>query len=381
MKTIKYITLTSLLVITACTNDLNVEPLDPMVSTANQVYSDPANYEKALFKIYSVWSLSGQDGAGGSDISELDAGNTVLFRSWFTLQEQTTDEMKNSWSDPWCLDINGITWGTTKNEPIEGVYQRCMFIVALTNEYLKNIPNAPDEVNKEQFTAEARFCRALAYYTLMDMFGIPPFITEQNYSINPIQKSRIELFDWIENELLSIKQALPSSQQGEYGRADQAVVDALLARMYLNAEVYTGTERYTDCISACKRVIAGGYSLAENYAQLFMADNGQNPLANCEIIFPICFDGSSTQSYGMAAVILGSRSSSEFAEVPAGIGGGWDGFRGTPQLVHMFQYQDNENPQANEILDRRGIFFDKNRSIDITSSFFHILSIILIRAW
>jgi hypothetical protein len=115
-----------------------------------------------------------------------------------------------------------------------------MFIVALTNEYLKNIPNAPDEVNKEQFTAEARFCRALAYYTLMDMFGIPPFITEQNYSINPIQKSRIELFDWIENELLSIKQALPSSQQGEYGRADQAVIDALLARMYLNAEVYTG---------------------------------------------------------------------------------------------------------------------------------------------
>ncbi|MBR5829312.1 MAG: 16S rRNA (cytidine(1402)-2'-O)-methyltransferase, partial [Bacteroidaceae bacterium] len=41
-------------------------------------YSDPANYEKALFKIYSVWALSGQDGAGGSDISGLDAGNTVL---------------------------------------------------------------------------------------------------------------------------------------------------------------------------------------------------------------------------------------------------------------------------------------------------------------
>ena len=144
--------------ICACTNDLNVEPLDSTVSTANRVYSDPANYERALFKIYSVWSLSGQDGAGGSDISELDAGNTVLFRSWFTLQEQTTDEMKNSWSDPWCLDINGMTWGTTKNEPIEGVYQRCMFIVALTNEFLKNIPHAPDEVNKEQFSAEARFC-------------------------------------------------------------------------------------------------------------------------------------------------------------------------------------------------------------------------------
>ena len=114
----------ALMSVTACTNDLNVEPLDPTVSTDKRVYADAANYQKALNKIYSVWALSGQDGAGGSDISDLDAGNTVLFRSWFTLQEQTTDEMKNSWSDPWCLDVNGILWSTTKCEPIEGVYQR-----------------------------------------------------------------------------------------------------------------------------------------------------------------------------------------------------------------------------------------------------------------
>ena len=199
MKKKVYFVATVFAVMTACTNDLDVEPLDQTVSTANRVYADAANYQKALDKIYSVWALSGQDGAGGSDISDLDAGNTVLFRSWFTLQEQTTDEMKNSWSDPWCLDVNGITWGTTKNEPVEGVYQRCMFIVALANEYLKNIPNAPEEVDKTRFAAEARFCRALAYYTLLDMFGIPPFITEENYSINPSQLPRKELFAWIED--------------------------------------------------------------------------------------------------------------------------------------------------------------------------------------
>ena len=368
MKKKLYIPAAAFLAMTACTNDLDVEPLDPTVSTANRVYSDAANYQKALDKIYSVWALSGQDGAGGSDISDLDAGNTVLFRSWFTLQTQTTDEMKNSWSDPWCLDVNGITWGTTKNEPVEGVYQRCMFIVALANEYLKNIPNAPEEVDKTRFAAEARFCRALAYYTLLDMFGIPPFITEENYSINPSQLPREELFAWIESELQSIKEELPAARQGTYGRADQAVVDALLARMYLNAEVYTGTDRYTDCIAACNRVIAGGYSLAEDYAELFMADNGQNAAANCEIIFPVIFDGNTTQSYGMAAVILGSRSSSDFADVPAGIAGGWDGFRATPELVQRFDYQDNANPKANEILDKRGIFYDKNRSLDITTS-------------
>ena len=358
----------ALLVASACTNDLDVEPLDPTVSTANRVYADAANYQKALDKIYSVWALSGQDGAGGSDISDLDAGNTVLFRSWFTLQEQTTDEMKNSWSDPWCLDINGITWGTTKNEPVEGVYQRCMFIVALANEFLKNIPNAPEEVNKSRMAAEARFCRSLAYYILMDMFGIPPFITEENWSIAPSQLPRTELFTWIENELTSIRESLPIARQGEYGRADQAAVDALLARMYLNATTYIGMERYTDCIAACNRVIASGYQLADNYAELFMADNGENPRANKEIIFPVLFDGQTTQSYGMAAVILGSRSSSDFADVPAGISGGWDGFRGTPELIRKFDFQNNATPKSNEILDKRGIFFDKNRSLDITTS-------------
>ena len=368
MKKKLYFAVVVFIAMTACTNDLNVEPLDPTVSTANRVYADAANYRKALDKIYSVWALSGQDGAGGSDISGLDAGNTVLFRSWFTLQEQTTDEMKNSWSDPWCLDVNGILWSSTKCEPIEGVYQRCMFVVALANEYLKNIPNAPEEVDKERFAAEARFCRALAYYTLMDLFGIPPFITENNYSINPSQLSRAELFTWIESELLAVQGMLPVANQGEYGRANQTVVDALLARMYLNAEVYTGTQRYTDCVAACNRVIASGYQLADRYAELFMADNGQNANAKKEIIFPILFDGNTTQSYGMAAVILGSRSSSDFADVPAGIGGGWDGFRGTPELVRMFEYQNNAQPQAQEILDKRGIFFDKNRSIDITTS-------------
>ncbi|WP_455673033.1 RagB/SusD family nutrient uptake outer membrane protein [Phocaeicola sp.] len=358
----------ALLSLSSCVGDLDVQPLDPTVSTGDRVYSDADSYKKGLLKIYSVWALSGQDGAGGSDISGLDAGNTALLRCWFTLQEQTTDEMKNAWPDAWCKDVNGLTWGSTQNEPIEGVYQRCMFVVALVNEFLKNIPNAPAEIDQARFSAEARFCRALAYYTLMDMFAIPPFITEQNYSINPSQIERKDLFAWIEGELGEVKSALPVARQADYGRADQATVDALLARMFLNAQVYTGTERYSDCIEACKRVVAGGYQLADNYAELFMADNGENANANKEIIFPVCFDGNSTQSYGMGAIILGSRSASEFGNVPAGIGGGWDGFRGTQNLVALFDFRNNDEPKASEILDKRGIFYDENRSVDITTS-------------
>lgn len=71
-------------------------------------------------------------------------------------------------------------------------------------------------------------------------------------------------------------QAISSRKTDEFGRADQYCVDFLLARMYLNAEVYTGTARYTDCITCCNQILGGNaYSLADNYAELFMADNGE----------------------------------------------------------------------------------------------------------
>ena len=172
-------------------------------------------------------------------------------------------------------------------EPIEGAYQRAMFIVALVNEFMRNIGNAPAEINQELYSAEARYCRALAYYTLMDLFGRPPFITEENYSLAPAQlATRADLFDWIESELLDIYETLPDTP--EYGHAGKYAVDALLSRMYLNAEVYTGTERYTDCIARCNNILnSGRYSLADDYAEMFMADNTTNANANKEFIFPI----------------------------------------------------------------------------------------------
>lgn len=152
MKTRKYIytTLaTCLFVFSSCLNDLDVLPLDPTVETADKAYTDAESYTKGLHKIYSVWALSGQDGSSSSDISGLDAGNTALLRCWWTLQEQPTDEMKNAWNDAWCTEVNYMTWTTNKVEPIEGVYQRCMYIVALVNEFLKNIPNAPEALTKK----------------------------------------------------------------------------------------------------------------------------------------------------------------------------------------------------------------------------------------
>ena len=360
---------TATLSLSSCVKDLEVFPLDENVLSPDKAYVDAASYTSALNKIYSVWSLSGQDGAGSSDISGLDAGNTVLLRSWWTLQECTSDATKCAWPDDWVASVNSLTWTTSQVESIEGVYQRCMYVVALTNEFMKNIPNAPAGVDKVAYAAEARFSRALAYYTLMDMFAIPPFITENNYSLNPAPITRAELFKWIEKELKDIESALPAKTP-QIGRADKAVVNTLLARMYLNAEVYTGTERYTDCVAACKAVIANGYELADNYAELFMANNSENPNASKEIIFPIMFDGITAQSYGIGAIILGSRGNAVANEALFGCATGWDGFRSTGNLVRSFEFasDDTSTWTSENILDKRGIFSSDGRKIDITTT-------------
>ncbi len=357
------------IVSTQCTKDLEVFPLDDTIVSTDTAYKTAEDFTMALNKIYGSWSLAGQGGAGDSDIDGLDAGNTVLMRSWWTLQEVSADFTKCAWSDTWVNPVNSISWGTYI-EPIEGVYYRGMFIVALVNDFLKNIDKAPEPINKAEYSAESRFCRALAYYTLMDLYANPPFITEKNYSLSPSQLPRKELFDWIESELLEIKGALPVKSR-EYGRADQSAVNALLARMYLNAEVYTDEAHYTEAIAACKEIIAtGNYSLADNYQELFMANNGENSAANKEIIFPIMFDGISTQSYGMSVLLFGARGGSESNVDSYGCNSGWDGVRSTGNLIRNFEFESKDEGKwtSENIRDKRGVFNSHDRSIDITST-------------
>lgn len=355
----------------SCVGDLDVMPLDPNVMTSEDAYSTPEGYIQGLKKIYSVWALSGQDNAGASDLEGMDAGNTVLLRCWWTLQENTTDEAKCAWGDSWVSQVNGMIWNTAEVEPMEGLYHRAMYIVSLVNDYLEQLPNAPEGVDRERYNAEARFCRALAYYVLMDAFGNPPFATEETGSSLPEQIKRADLFDWIEGELNTIKSSLPEMTD-EYGRADQHCVDFLLARMYLNSEVYTGTKRYTDCITACNNIItSNSYELADDYAELFMADNGENADARKEIIFPVIADGNTTQSYGIGAIILGSRSGSEGTVENYGCNGGWDGFRATGNLVRAFNYDAEESAWTADNInsfDNRAIFYSEGRSLDITTS-------------
>ena len=204
---------------------------------------------------------------------------------------------------------------------------------------------------------EARFLRAFSYYHAIDMFANVPFVTEEDLpgAFFPEQIQRDDLFDYIESELLEIQNDL-GAPMFEYGRADQAAAWMLLAKLYLNAEVYTGSAKYTEALTYLNKVINAGYALDDNYADVFCADNHTSP----EMIFPICFDGQNTQQYGGMTFILHA---SNGGGMPLnGIDGGWGGIRTIQNFVTgYFGATETDfspaDPEFSAILDKRGMFF------------------------
>ncbi|MBO0934122.1 RagB/SusD family nutrient uptake outer membrane protein [Fibrella aquatilis] len=356
----------TLATVSACVGDLDRTPKYDVTSAS--VYANPANYKSVLAKLYAILSVSGQQGpAGKPDISGIDEGTSNYMRLLWKLQELPTDEAKIAWNDATIQDINKITWSSSDGF-ITAMYNRIYYMVSLSNEFIRETSDGKlsergisgqAATDAKAYRAEARFLRALAYFHAIDMFGAVPFVTEVDApgSFLPKQVSRAELFTYVESELKAIETELAAPKAGEYGRADRAAAQALLARMYLNAQVYTGTARYTDAVAYAKKVIDGGaYKLDASYANLFLADNNNSP----EIIFPITFDGTRTQTYGgmtflVHAAVGGSMSPSTF-----GVNGGWGGIRSTKNLTDQF-------PDVTATADKRGLFYTDGQDQDISN--------------
>ncbi|MEL7160251.1 MAG: RagB/SusD family nutrient uptake outer membrane protein, partial [Bacteroidota bacterium] len=178
------------------------------------------------------------------------------------------------------------------------------------------------------------FLRALSYYHALDLFRNVPFVTEEDAvgAFFPEQIQANDLFDWIEAELLAVEDQLIDARQNEYGRADKAAAWMLLAKLYLNAEVYTGGDRSADALTYSKRVIDAGYSLEPDYANLYVADNDQSP----EAIFSILFDGVNTRTWGGMTFITHAAVGGSMDPAAFGLDGGWGGTRTTSALVNKF---------------------------------------------
>jgi hypothetical protein len=351
----------------SCVKDLNVIPIDPLLVTSATVYKNATAYKEVLAKCYAGLATTGQQGPSGQgDINVPDEGFSSYSRQYWYHQELTTDEAVIGWNDGTLYDFHYQNWDKY-GEFIKMMYNRLYYQISLCNEFIREA--TPAKVSSRGITgtaadsvatylAEARFLRALSYWHALDLFGNVPFVDENNAvgSFFPVRKTRAELYTYIETELLAIEPLLKNAKTNQYGRADKAAAWMLLGKLYLNAKVYTGTARNTECITYMKKVIAAPYTLETNYSYLFLADNN---LCN-EIIFPITFDGVHTQNWGGTTFIINAAIGGKMVPGDYGMGGGWGGTRTTPQFVDKFI-----DPSG--ATDTRAMFFTNGQVKSITT--------------
>ncbi|NVJ88832.1 MAG: RagB/SusD family nutrient uptake outer membrane protein [Flavobacteriaceae bacterium] len=357
--------------LSSCTKDLDITPQDDQDLLGEDFFANQDAYERLLAGVYANLSLTGVDGAGSSNIQGLDAGTSQFGRVLLYLQTLSADQMIWSYeNDPGTREIQRNIWNA--DDPIVlGMFGRTHVTIAFANNFLRETTTEKlDERNVSQadradiamYRAEARLLRAMSYYYMMDLFGQANFTTEDDpINSQPQAYNRQQLFDFVESELKAIEMDLAEPRANPHGRADKGVAWMILAKIYLNAEVYTGTAKYTECIEYCNKIIGGGYTLATEYLHNFMADNNTNSAAN-EIIFPLISDGAFTQNYGPTTVMVnGSIGSLEANGAALGVGaGGWGGaLRLRKQFVQLFNDAIFNN-------DARNTIISSGRDIEIT---------------
>ena len=378
----------SVIAFSSCIGDLDVNPLNPSEMSPNQAYgAEVGSYLQGLTKIYySFINTSG--------LNVADPGASELIRAFWSTQEVTADACKCAWSsDAWVRDLNSNTWSEAKNDATYAVYCRTILGISYANEFLRSttedmldMRGCDDAVKAKvrQFRAETRFIRAYLYWMAMDTFGNVPFTTENSPlggGFIPTQTPRVELFNYIVDELNAIAASgdMPAAQSN-YPRADIGSVYGLLARLYLNAEVYTatdvapGTPMWAEAKAACEEIYKLGYSICPDYAALFRGDNGENANARGEFLFAVPYDAEDTQSYGGTGYLTfaaaaatdvkddkgtSDESDDEFFG-PTGINNGWAGIRVPDPYVQTYFKPSAFDFEAGTytIADKRGQMFN-----------------------
>ena len=319
----------------SCMGDLDVTPIDP---SKDMAVSAPGLFNKC----YAGLVMEGND--GDADFTIDDAGKSCFVRQLSNLNDCSTDVAICWWTDGGFSDVCTNTWNSG-NETVKFMYYRLMSNITFCNHYL-DVCSGYDA----RMTAEVRFLRALYYYYLQDFFGNVPFLETISSEAAP-QKDRKFMFTWLEKEFKEAAEGMAepkakSSADKGYGRADKAAAWLMLSRLYLNAEVYTGTPRWADASKYAKMVLDSDYELHTTglngytaYETLFMGDNGENG-ASEEAILPLLQDGVLTRGYGGSRFFIASTWENGMlnrrGEDAACADANWRGTRVRPEFLQKF---------------------------------------------
>ena len=377
MRTI-YVITAALLLTVSCVRDLDTLPPQNALPVAENVYGKTADtYLEGLSFLYFQFVTNDL-----TDLQQMDGGASELVRAFWSVQETTADAAKCSWeNDAWVRSLNTNTWTSEQNDAVYAVYVRTLQGIAYVNEYLRQTTDdkmdgrgVPDDVKTQVygFRDEARFLRAYFYWMALDCFGSVPFSTENSPfggTYTPPQASRTDIFNFCVSELKSIlgdSGHLPAARSS-YPRADRGSAAGLLARLYLNAEVYTGTSMWAEAKAVCEEIFGMGYALSPDYEALFRGDNGENAAARDEMLWAVPYDAEKTQSYGGTSYLLAaSLAATDITDrsKPNGQRNGWAGLRVPYEYVSRFFDVSGQDYSTGfyETADARGrMFYIKGR--------------------
>ena len=291
----------------------------------------------------------------GEDVAALVGAAYVPWRStllewngiWRT-QEVTADGFiipgrPNGWVDGGVYKrLHQHEW-FADDDPVNQAWNRTYGGVTNCNRLIYQIEEGLIPFTEEErisTLAELRVLRASYYYLLLDLFGNVPIETEYDVpeGYSPEQNTRQEVYDFVVDEITENVDNLSEDSGVEmYGRFNKWAAYTLLAKVYLNAEVYTGTPQWQNCIDACQQVIDSGlYNLEENQKNNFIVEN-QN---SREIIFALALDEVYTDNWNafdlhMQTLQPANQATYNLLQTP------WGGICATPQFVSSFDPDDS----------------------------------------
>jgi len=326
MKKLLYrIFILSLLIVTACDNDLD-EVVYSDLTGGNYVYSTNEAYN-VIGPVYSnMRSLYGstvcwwmiQECSADLNVRPANAtgwDNAGLWRRF----------MQHSWTSlEWQLDD---TWAP--------LYKGAIHATRIIEQFESGEIPIPVGESKETFVAEMKVARALYNWLILDNFGDAPLVKEVSSEM-PAKTPRAEIYQFVVDE---IKAAIPNLSEDTgtkmYGRFNKWAAKALLANVYLNAEVYTGQSQWNECITECNDIInSGKYILEPDYRTNFLTNNEISQ----ENIFVIPYDeiyatGNSLHNFSLHA---SSKATYNLEGSPWGAGG----FCGNPLFLDTYDPDD-----------------------------------------
>jgi SusD family. len=269
----------------------------------------------------------------------------TVWMGWYgnlDFQEETADAMltpvrPNGWYDGGVyIRLHEHRWDPNQGEP-NSLWGRCYSGINAANRVIYQITSGVipvDDATKKSVTAELRGIRAYYYSLLLDNFGSVPLATDFTATDLPQQATRQQLYDFVVKEFTEVMPDL-STDNGKsmYGRINQWAAKGLLARVYLNAGVYTGTPQWDKVLTLTQDVISGGkYQLDASYKTPFSRTNDQSK----EIIFSVPYDqiNASQSNFHMKTLKPDLRFALNLAAQP------WGGSASNPQFIDTYDTTD-----------------------------------------